>query len=141
MGCILKKFNKKQIEKCKGCRHASDNVNHPAKIGWCGKYAVRIDDPAKRNQSQIIQPSRKIITQPPLQMPSRLQQGKNFAAASAAHVAAGMKSRTDQEAAKCMGICKACEFFDGVRQRCSKCGCFMKVKTRWQSAHCPVGKW
>ena len=142
-----KKFNKKQIAKCKVCKHASGNVNHPTKIGWCGKYRVRIDDPAK--QSSIILPGQQQIIQPgqPLPMPSLIQQGKNFASASARHVASGMKTRTLDEAARCIAICTGsngspkCEFFDAARQRCSKCGCYMKVKSRWATANCPIGKW
>ena len=37
-------------------------------------------------------------------------------------------------------ICLGCEFFKDSG-RCSKCGCFMKVKTQFIHASCPVGKW
>ena len=37
-------------------------------------------------------------------------------------------------------ICSDCEFLT-KRNRCLKCGCFMKVKTRVAIASCPVGKW
>ena len=36
-------------------------------------------------------------------------------------------------------ICKGCEFLNN--NKCEKCGCFMKVKTRVATARCPVGKW
>lgn len=37
-------------------------------------------------------------------------------------------------------LCSLCEFLreDG---RCSKCGCFMKTKTLFKKACCPLGKW
>ena len=38
-------------------------------------------------------------------------------------------------------ICQTCEFFKPLSQRCSKCGCFMKLKTQLSNAYCPMGKW
>lgn len=35
--------------------------------------------------------------------------------------------------------CKSCEFLSN--DRCSKCGCFMKVKVAFITSKCPVGKW
>jgi len=40
-----------------------------------------------------------------------------------------------------MDICRSCEFFNHRVQQCTKCGCFMKLKTKLDRAHCPVGKW
>ena len=37
-------------------------------------------------------------------------------------------------------ICKACPFFLPTTQ-CSKCGCFMKAKTKLKDAECPIHKW
>ena len=37
-------------------------------------------------------------------------------------------------------LCKECEFFTKWR-RCTKCGCFMDNKARYNLASCPVGKW
>jgi len=36
-------------------------------------------------------------------------------------------------------VCQSCVFFQ--RGRCSKCGCFMKLKTQLASASCPENKW
>ena len=36
-------------------------------------------------------------------------------------------------------ICKGCEFLNN--NKCEKCGCFMKIKTRVATARCPIGKW
>tara|TARA_B100000925_G_scaffold33189_1_gene21995 strand:+ start:1629 stop:1799 length:171 start_codon:yes stop_codon:yes gene_type:complete len=38
-------------------------------------------------------------------------------------------------------ICKSCEYFIKEGSRCSKCGCFMKLKCKAKMAHCPVNKW
>ena len=37
-------------------------------------------------------------------------------------------------------ICKSCEFLTDTN-RCLKCGCFMKVKTRVATVACPIRKW
>jgi hypothetical protein len=40
-----------------------------------------------------------------------------------------------------LDTCHACEFFIRDSERCSKCGCFMKTKTAFKKATCPIGKW
>jgi hypothetical protein len=56
-----------------------------------------------------------------------------------------------EERERRLNICKSCEFFtpnieelpekERKRQRCVKCGCFMKFKARLRSQHCPIEKW
>ena len=41
--------------------------------------------------------------------------------------------------AKRMAICESCEFYKGVK--CTKCGCFMHLKTVFAATKCPIGKW
>ena len=36
-------------------------------------------------------------------------------------------------------ICSGCEFLHD--DKCSECGCFMKVKHKLAMAKCPIGKW
>ncbi len=38
-------------------------------------------------------------------------------------------------------VCYSCAAFRPLTQRCSKCGCFMKLKTQLEKAYCPLGKW
>jgi hypothetical protein len=40
-----------------------------------------------------------------------------------------------------MSICRSCEFLKRPAEQCSKCGCFMKLKTKIDRAHCPIHKW
>jgi hypothetical protein len=40
-----------------------------------------------------------------------------------------------------MAICETCEFLKKPAKQCSKCGCFMKLKTKIDRAHCPIHKW
>ena len=37
--------------------------------------------------------------------------------------------------------CEKCEFLIKPTNNCSKCGCFMKIKTRVATSSCPIGKW
>ena len=36
--------------------------------------------------------------------------------------------------------CKGCEFIT-PKFKCTRCGCFMKLKTLLAHAKCPIGKW
>jgi hypothetical protein len=38
-------------------------------------------------------------------------------------------------------ICLSCEFYDKPKDRCTKCGCNMAVKTYLRASSCPIGKW
>jgi hypothetical protein len=40
-----------------------------------------------------------------------------------------------------MAICRSCEFLKRPAEQCSKCGCFMKLKSKIDRAHCPIHKW
>lgn len=77
--------------------------------------------------------------------PSFLTKVRNFAVASAKHVAAGMPMASDAEILRRHDICMGCEFMkDGA---CQKCGCPIVrakqyvSKLSWADSECPVGKW
>lgn len=76
-------------------------------------------------------------------MPSLSQMGKNLlktASDVAKGVVAGQNVTEDSEIAKeRLAICEKCEFY--INNRCSKCGCYMAVKTHLKAANCPIGKW
>lgn len=38
-------------------------------------------------------------------------------------------------------ICNQCPAFRKYTQRCSKCGCFMQLKSTLMKAKCPIGRW
>jgi hypothetical protein len=40
-----------------------------------------------------------------------------------------------------MELCKACPHYVALTQQCTKCGCFMELKTKLPNAVCPIGKW
>ena len=40
-----------------------------------------------------------------------------------------------------MAICIQCEYYDTTHNRCKKCGCMLKAKTKFLGAKCPIRKW
>jgi len=75
--------------------------------------------------------------------PGLLRRGLNFAVAGTRHVANGMQSVSDKVYETRLEECRNCEFCDQQHMVCLKpeCGCFVKVKARWASESCPLGKW
>ena len=77
--------------------------------------------------------------------PSFLAKVKNFAVASAKHLAAGAPLASDAEILRRHDICQGCEFFKN--NSCQKCGCPVYrdrkyvSKLSWADSECPVGKW
>jgi hypothetical protein len=76
---------------------------------------------------------------------SLLTKARNFAASTAAHVAAGMPQASEEEVARRFAICETCEHFDG--KACRQCGCAVVrerkflSKLSWANEKCPVDKW
>jgi hypothetical protein len=56
------------------------------------------------------------------------------------HMVTEEKSKQD-EIDRRMAICLGCEFLKMPAKQCSKCGCFMKLKSRLEKAYCPIHKW
>jgi len=97
-------------------------------------------------RQQLEQIKNKIATQPSHvtpAMPSVLQMGKNLLNTTTDVVKGALNgegvSLTEEQANARLDICKQCEFY--VNERCSKCGCYMAVKTHLKAASCPVNKW
>ena len=45
------------------------------------------------------------------------------------------------EAKRRFEICQSCDQFNQQLVQCRHCGCFLKGKTIFPGAKCPVGKW
>lgn len=73
-------------------------------------------------------------------LPSIAKQIANFSQAIVEHVSTGRVHVGEEDYKKRIDICNLCNYFrdDG---RCSICGCYMKVKARWESQKCPFGLW
>jgi len=48
---------------------------------------------------------------------------------------------SDEIANQRLEICKTCPNLIKLTNQCTKCGCFMNAKARYESAKCPIGKW
>lgn len=48
---------------------------------------------------------------------------------------------TKEEQQKRLDVCKSCEFLTKLTQQCSKCGCFVAMKTKYRSSECDAKKW
>ncbi len=77
--------------------------------------------------------------------PSAVQMAKNLGrdvVKTVQSVAAGNPiNASDDEVSKRKSICNSCEFFNSAQDRCTKCGCYMAVKTYLKASHCPINKW
>jgi hypothetical protein len=48
---------------------------------------------------------------------------------------------SDEEAARRLALCLACEYRRPSDGRCTLCGCFVSVKTHAAAESCPIEKW
>lgn len=53
----------------------------------------------------------------------------------------GHFKRAEADVARILAICKACEFCDLVKEKCTKCNCFLQVKLPLAASKCPIDKW
>jgi hypothetical protein len=78
-------------------------------------------------------------------LPNSVQLTKNFGKSVIRNIQSVMQGNnlnvSEEEKQKRLNICNSCEFFIKESQRCSKCGCYMAVKTYLKAEKCPVGKW
>jgi Family of unknown function (DUF6171) len=77
------------------------------------------------------------------QFPSMLQMAKNLMEDGTKIISNAVQGNTtlvtDEERNTRWSICQGCPFL--TNDRCTKCGCFMKVKVAFQTSKCPEGKW
>lgn len=79
-----------------------------------------------------------------LKLPGMLDMAKNLmrdGAKIASNALSGNKSLVDDDVRESrLSICRACPKFT-PQERCTECGCFMKVKSAFATSKCPLGKW
>jgi hypothetical protein len=51
------------------------------------------------------------------------------------------KQTDEKTASERMKICEECPRLIKTTKQCRECGCFMALKTKIESAVCPIGKW
>ncbi len=82
-----------------------------------------------------------------MEYPSLFQQTTNLGHAVGSVVTSAVRGEpitvSQEEQARRLAICHACEFWDAAQSRCSKCGCFGQWKTWLASQRCPLSppKW
>ena len=78
-------------------------------------------------------------------LPSPIQMAKNLAKEITNNVQHKLKGNnlinTAENTAHRFKICSSCEFYIQSKDRCSKCGCKMKIKSSLNASKCPIGKW
>jgi len=80
---------------------------------------------------------------PAAQLPSKADMAKNVAMSIKAAVKSGFKFVPEEVSSKRHLICKTdkCGAYNEEHDRCMKCGCFLKYKTKLEAWHCPVNFW
>jgi hypothetical protein len=79
--------------------------------------------------------------------PSLLKQGKNLAKFTLNLVKYIHENQgkglfvSDETFNKRLDICKTCDKYDEMQQRCVECGCFLNEKATLSFEKCPLGKW
>lgn len=48
---------------------------------------------------------------------------------------------SEELASERMSICNSCPELIKATSTCTKCGCWMTAKTKYEAAKCPMGKW
>jgi hypothetical protein len=38
-------------------------------------------------------------------------------------------------------VCIPCQYYDKDKNKCMKCGCFLKWKIKFKYSSCPINKW
>ena len=78
------------------------------------------------------------------ELPPVKTMAKNFAKSVFQEIGSKIQrinSLSQEETERRLNICQSCDKFRPSDGRCGMCGCFMKIKTSWQSQKCPIGKW
>jgi hypothetical protein len=73
------------------------------------------------------------------QPPSLASRAVSFVSAVVGHVAAGLPQASEEDKAKRLAICQACENYDGGG--CRACGCpgaGLAMKLGWADGRCPI---
>lgn len=77
--------------------------------------------------------------EPPSQDMLELLKTGGFAVAK--WVLSGFKLVTREQQDTRLAVCEQCEFLFKEQVRCTKCGCFVKIKAWMATEDCPLNKW
>lgn len=74
-------------------------------------------------------------------LPSAGEMLKGFAKSAFSVLASGVAKVDEEVYESRIILCARCEHLYPEQFRCTKCGCFMKVKASFEAMKCPIGKW
>lgn len=79
-----------------------------------------------------------------LKLPGMIEMAKNLMKDSGKIVSSALQGNKtlveDEIREHRISICRVCPKFT-PEERCTECGCFMKVKVAFVTSVCPIGKW
>lgn len=118
-------------------------MHSPARLDACFGYDGDYLNIHKRFESGVlIEWTINGVSQPLAGHPNIIANATGAAFRLAKATMKGEKVRASQsEIDRRMAICKTCEHFVDNPMKCRKCGCFLNLKTRLETEHCPIGKW
>ena len=76
--------------------------------------------------------------------PSLSDMAKSAVKETMRHAKSKFKNVSKEVEAHRVNTCNSCDLLmvsERHAGRCKVCGCFMKVKARWETSKCPIGKW
>lgn len=73
--------------------------------------------------------------------PSNWQMLKNVIGSMGDVIIHGTDKRTPEELERVLKICAGCSYFRAKGPRCAHCGCYLLLKAKMASLHCPLNKW
>ena len=101
----------------------------------------------KENLKQIMQKNQiqKLASSNKNNFPTLPQMAKNLGRDIVKNVQSVAQGNSvgaaSEEVEKRRSICRSCEYYNSFQDRCTKCGCFLAVKTYLKASNCPINKW
>ena len=102
-----------------------------------GPLSSRSDTGFPPGDSSAPQPAASPV--PPISFPPLATQAANLFESVVALVGDGCGVVDDTVYQRRLDICRTCDRLRG--NRCTACGCFIKVKARGRIFRCPIGRW
>jgi hypothetical protein len=84
------------------------------------------------------------VEEPPAELPSLSSQVSSFSDSMVKWSKSSFQLVDEEELNKRLSICNSCEFIRTSKlgiNRCVKCGCATRLKTKLLTENCPIGKW
>jgi RNase P subunit RPR2 len=140
-----KSLNGRAVQIPSNIEHEHEKTIYIATCTDCGKVVISLTSDILHFCSVKLDSDDKTSNSTKSNSPSFITRVKNFAKASAKHIASGMPTATDEEISRRHNICMSCEFMKN--NSCTKCGCPLIrdkkyiSKLSWADSECPVGKW